>query len=84
MLVEALVDAVVHLGVHWRRLVSAAQLAWSVCADLQKRSAKPVPQVVARRVRVELADQAGAEVDAGVRDRVIDIVVAETLPPDEE
>jgi hypothetical protein len=63
-------------------IVSAAQLAWTVYADLQKRTAKPAPQVVARRVRVELAEH--TEIDPGVRDRVIDIVVAETLSPGHE
>src|SRR5690349_5399505 len=63
-------------------IVSAAQFAWTVYADLRKRTAKPAPQVVASRVRVELAER--TEIDPSVRDRVIDIVVAETLSRDEE
>ena len=43
-----------------------------------------LPQVVARRVRVELAERTETGIDPGVRDRVIDIVVAETLPADPE
>ena len=46
------------------------------------RSAQPAPEVVARRVRMELAEQ--TEIDPGVRDRVIDMVVAETLPSNQE
>ncbi len=63
-------------------IVSAAQFAWTMYVDLRKQTATPAPQVVARRVRVELAEH--TEVDPGVRDRVIDVVVAETLPPDLE
>ncbi len=63
-------------------IVSAAQLAWTVYMDLRKRTAKPAREVVARRVRVELTDR--ADIEAGVRDRVIDVVIAETLPPDQE
>ena len=40
-------------------IVSVAQFAWTVYADLRKRTAKPAPQVVARRVRVELAETDG-------------------------
>ena len=63
-------------------IVSAAQLAWSVYVDLLMRTAQPAPGALARRVRVELAER--TEIEPGVRDRVIDIVVAETLPPDHE
>jgi hypothetical protein len=65
-------------------IVSGAQLAWTVYVDLRKRSAQPAPQVVARRVRVELAERSETMIDPDVGDRVIDIVVAEPLPPDHE
>lgn len=59
-------------------VISAAQFAWTIYIDLKKKSAKPSREVLARRVRVELADR--TELEAGVRDRVIDVVVAETVP----
>jgi hypothetical protein len=63
-------------------IVSAAQWAWSVYVDLRKRTAQPAPQVGAR------AGAGGAgrayETAPEVRDRVIDIVVAETHPPGHE
>jgi hypothetical protein len=66
---------------HDRHLDPVA-LAGLIVSAGRKRSAQPAPEVVARRVRVELAEQ--TEIDPGVRDRVIDIVVAETLPSNQE
>ena len=37
-------------------VVSAAQFAWTIYIDLKAKSAKPSREVVARRVRVELAE----------------------------
>lgn len=64
-------------------IVSASQLAWQIYADIRSRNAKPSPEVVARSVRVQLVDT--TEIEPADRDRVIDVVVNETLPlADEE
>jgi hypothetical protein len=58
-------------------LVSVAGLAWKIYQDIKAKSAKePAHDVVERRVRVEI--------DAGTltpeqRDRIIEVVVSETL-----
>src|SRR5262245_12107251 len=58
-------------------IVSVAGLAWTVYTDLKQRTAKPSPDVLARTIRVRLHDAGG--LDEAERDRVIDIVVSETL-----
>ena len=63
-------------------IVSAAQLAWSVYVDLRKRTAQLAPQVVARAGAGGAGRAYGDR--PGARDPVIDIVVAETLPPGHE
>jgi hypothetical protein len=35
-------------------IVAAADLAWSVYADLRKKSAKPAPEVIPWQLRIEL------------------------------
>jgi hypothetical protein len=57
-------------------VVAVASLAWTVYADLKKKTPKPDPEVVARAVRVQL-DHPGT-VDVAVRDNVIAVVVSET------
>jgi hypothetical protein len=62
-------------------IVSVATLAWTVYKDLKAKTPTPSPDVVARTVRVELRDVEGSSV--AQRDRVIDVVVAETVRADE-
>lgn len=63
-------------------IVSVAQLAWTLYTDLRKHTERPAPALVARMVRVQLADR--TDLEPAERNRVIDIVVAETLPNDSE
>ena len=63
-------------------IVAAASLAWTVYTDLRAKTTRPALQVVARRVRTELADQ--GPTGPTERDRIIEIVVAETIPTDED
>jgi len=58
-------------------IVSAASLAWTIYTDLKTRTSRPSPQVIARRVRIELADR--VPIEPTERDRIIDVVVAETI-----
>lgn len=58
-------------------VVSIATLAWTIYTDLRKRTPAPAPEVVARTVRVELRDSGG--LDPTARDRVIEVVVGETV-----
>ncbi len=58
-------------------IVSAASLAWTIYADLKTKTRRPAPQVIARRVRIELADNAAIEPTE--RERIIDVVVTETI-----
>ena len=58
-------------------IVAIATLAWTVHNDLRNRSSRPAAEVVARTVRVRLDDD-GA-VDGPERDRIIEIVVDETI-----
>ena len=52
-------------------------LAWTIYTDLKTKTQRPAPQVIARRVRIELADR--APIEPTERDRIIDAVVAETI-----
>ncbi len=56
-------------------IVSVASLAWTVLRDLRRERAKPSPDVVARRVRVQLS----ADIAATQRDLIVDVVVDEML-----
>jgi hypothetical protein len=58
-------------------VVSVATLAWTVYTDLRSKTPSPSRDVVARTVRVRL-DTADT-VEAATHDRVIDIVVDETI-----
>jgi hypothetical protein len=56
-------------------IVSIASLAWTIYQDHKKSGNTPKTDVVARRVRVELATQ--DDIDDAQRDRIIDIVLEE-------
>lgn len=58
-------------------IVSVASLAWTVYSDLKKRTLTPSVEVVTRAVQVHLQD--AGELDPAEHDRIIDIVVTETL-----
>ena len=60
----------------WRAcLISAAQLAWEVYRDLKKETASLSSEVIARKVRLQVAVPAG--IDDAQRDRVVATVVDE-------
>ena len=59
-------------------LVSVANLAWSIYTDLRKQTLRPDPEVMKRRIRVEI-ELPPAQVSAADRDRVIIAVVEEML-----
>ena len=56
-------------------IVSAASLAWQIYRDLKKDAERPAPQVVERQLRLQIA--LPAEIGPELRDRVIQVVVAE-------
>ena len=58
-------------------LVSVAGLAWTIYTDLRKQTPHPDPEVMKRRIRVEV--ELPEQVSVADRDRVIAIVVEETL-----
>jgi hypothetical protein len=58
-------------------IVAVADLAWTIYVDLKTKTPHPSPQVITRRIRVELNDFAAIE--ATERDHVIDVVVTETI-----
>jgi hypothetical protein len=58
-------------------IVSIASLAWTVYTDLKKKTPHPSRDVVARTVRVRVQDTGG--LSTADRDKVIDVVVTETL-----
>jgi hypothetical protein len=58
-------------------IVSVAALAWTVYQDLRAKTPEPSPAVVARTIRVQLKDT--GELDPAQRDRIIEIVVEETV-----
>ncbi|MFE2109829.1 hypothetical protein ACFXAF_28745 [Kitasatospora sp. NPDC059463] len=62
-------------------VVAAATLAWAVVKDLRKQTPEPSPEVVTRIVRIQLegTEAALASLTPEERQRVIGIVVAETL-----
>jgi|SRR6266436_324561 hypothetical protein len=64
-------------------ILSAAKFAWDIYRDLKKDSkAAPAPEVVARRMRLQL--NVADEIDVGRRDKVITVVVDELMkhPPE--
>lgn len=58
-------------------IVSVASFAWTVYRDLKKETPEPSRDVVARTVRVRLEDPGSHS--AAERDRVIEVVVDETI-----
>ena len=59
-------------------IVSVATLAWTIYADLRRRRTPDIsPDVVARRVRVELANRDDTGLAPPVQ--LIDVVVTETM-----
>ncbi|MGH3822347.1 MAG: hypothetical protein ACRDRA_05855 [Pseudonocardiaceae bacterium] len=58
-------------------IVSVATLAWTVYTDLKKKTPTPSPAVITRTIRVQLSNN--GEIDPAQRDRIIDIVVDETV-----
>jgi hypothetical protein len=65
-------------------LVSVAGLAWTVYTDLKKQTPRPDPEVIKRRIRVQV--ELPEQVSAADRDRVLAVVVEQTLAetPDAE
>ncbi|NUT47403.1 MAG: hypothetical protein HOV94_08850 [Saccharothrix sp.] len=60
-------------------IVSVATLGWTIYQDLRTKNAKPDPEAIARRIRLELpADTT----DPRQRDAVIDIVIDEIADDD--
>jgi hypothetical protein len=59
-------------------IVSIATLAWTAYIDLRKKSPTPSREVLARTVGVKL-DIADVQVDSATRDRIVEVVVTETL-----
>jgi hypothetical protein len=58
-------------------IVSVASLAWTIYTDIKKQTPKPEPEVIKRRIRVDI--ELPEQVSAADRDRVIAAVVAQTL-----
>ena len=58
-------------------IVAAATLGWTVYRDLRQRTPNPAPDLVARTVRVELRESDAT--DPTQRDRIVDVVVSETV-----
>ena len=58
-------------------IISVATLAWTIYNDLRTKTPEPSPAVVARTIRVQLGDV--GELDPAQRDRIIEIVVEETV-----
>jgi hypothetical protein len=64
-------------------ILTAAQFAWKIYRDIKKDSkTAPAPEVIARRMRLEL--NVGEGIDGKRRDRIIDVVVDELVkrPPE--
>jgi hypothetical protein len=56
-------------------IVAIATLAWTIYSDLRKKTPKPSPGVVARRVRTELREHSSTSQPKA--DHIIEIVVTE-------
>jgi hypothetical protein len=64
-------------------ILAAAKFAWDIYRDLKKDSkSAPVPEVIARRMRLEL--NVTEEIDRKRRERVIEVVVDELMKPPPE
>jgi hypothetical protein len=64
-------------------ILNAAKFAWDIWRDTKKNSkTAPAPEVIARRMRLEL--NVGEGIDGKRRDRIIDVVVDELVkrPPE--
>jgi hypothetical protein len=62
-------------------IVAAADLAWSVYAELRTKTSKPAPAII-QRLRVELTES--REIESTERDRVIEVIVDEIIRPDDQ
>jgi hypothetical protein len=60
-------------------IVSIATLAWTVYTGLRKTTPDPSSDVIARTVRVELRTRGDAAADAASQERMIEVIVNETL-----
>jgi hypothetical protein len=58
-------------------IVAVADLAWTIYTDLKTKTPQPSPHVIARRIRIELNNP--APIEPTQRNRVIDVVVTETI-----
>lgn len=58
-------------------IVGVAALAWSVYADLRRRNRQPPADAIERTMRVRL--RSTEAIDPSQRDRIVEIVVEETL-----
>jgi hypothetical protein len=58
-------------------IVAVANLVWTIYTDLKTKTPHPSPQVIATRIRIELNDS--APIEPTERNRVIDVVVTETI-----
>ena len=58
-------------------LVSLASLAWTIYRDLKKDAAAPSPDVLARRLRLQV--ELPEPVTTGQRDRLIVVIVEEVI-----
>jgi hypothetical protein len=61
-------------------IVAAADLAWSVYAELRKKTVKPAPAIT-QRLRVELTES--RMIESTERDRVIEVIVDEIIRSDD-
>ncbi len=62
-------------------IVAAADLAWSVYAELRTKTSKPAP-VITQRLRVELIES--RVIESTERDRVIEVIVDEIIRSDDQ
>jgi hypothetical protein len=58
-------------------IVSAASLAWTIYKDTRSKAANPSADVISRQVRVQLSTP--VDIPTDLRDRIIDIAVAESM-----
>jgi hypothetical protein len=63
-------------------IVSVTQLAWKIYTDLKAQGGKPSKEVVARRVRIQLAD--ADNTPSPDEPEIIDIVVDEAIQQGEQ
>ena len=58
-------------------IVSITTLAWTIYADLRKKTTEPRPEEVARQVRIELHDESTASQHE--TDHITEIIVTEII-----